>query len=92
MPGKPKSEKNKIHLSIISNRYGSIYDCLRTSYRDKTGRPRNKTLYTFKNSTLEQLMALKAVLKGKETVKAVETISIENVRFSDSREYGSSKA
>jgi transposase len=92
MSGKPKSEKNKIHLSIISNRYGSIYGCLRTSYRDKTGRPCNKTLYTFKNSTLEQLTALKAVLEGKETVKTGETISIENVRSSDSREYGASKA
>jgi hypothetical protein len=92
MPGKPKSEKNKIHLSIISNRYGSIYGCLRTSYRDKIGRPCNKTLYTFKNSTLEQLTALKALLEGKKTAKTVETISIENVQSSDSREYGASKA
>jgi hypothetical protein len=49
-------------------------------------------LYTFKNSTLEQLTALKAVLEGKKTVKTVETISIDNVRSSDSREYGTSKA
>jgi transposase len=92
MPGKPKSEKNKVHLSIISNKYGSIYGCLRTSYRDETGRPCNKTLYTFKNSTLEQLTALKAVLEGEETVKTVEALTIENVRSSDSREYGASKA
>jgi hypothetical protein len=92
MPGKPKSEKYKVHLSIISNKYGSIYGCLRTSYRDEAGRPCNKTLYTFKNSTLEQLTALKAVLEGKETVKTVETLTIENVRSSDSRECGASKA
>jgi hypothetical protein len=89
MPGKPKLEKNKIHLLIISNRYSSIYGCFRTSYRDKTGRSCNKTLYTFKNSTLEQL---KVVLKGEETVKTVETIGIDNVRSSDRREYGASKA
>jgi hypothetical protein len=83
MSGKSKSEKNKVHPSIISHRYSSIYGCLRTSYRDETGRPCNKTLYTFKN----QLTALKAVLEGKETVKTVETLTIENVRSSDSREY-----
>jgi hypothetical protein len=87
MPGKPKSEKNKIHLSIISNKYGSIYGCLRTSYRDEAGRPCDKTLYTFKNSTFEQITALKAVLEGKETVNTLETFTIENVRSSNSREY-----
>jgi transposase len=92
MAVKPKSAKNKIHLSIISNRYGSVYGCLRTSYRDEAGRPCNKTLYTFKDSSLEQLMALKTVLEGKETAKTEETFSIENVQSSDSREYGASKA